>query len=114
MSRLTRKEFDKRYAAYSRSMLVPSIVLLLGGLAVAIWLDKSEFSRQSIAASMIVIGVGLCAVWYLDSFTPKKFGLGCPACGKSIVRFLRFQKHIDKGRCPRCKEKIIDAGENGL
>ena len=113
MNDLTRKEFDRRYAAFSRTTLWPSVLFIVVSMTAAVWWDKSEPGDQSYIFLGGFVVAGLLAIGYLETNVAKKFGLGCPHCGKSMTRFRRFQKFIDQGLCPRCKKSVFlaDSGE---
>jgi len=102
----TRAEFDKKEKEYLRSVTPIGAVVFVAVLGAVYWWEYAESSDQSLAVMGAIALVAGVSFWHQFLYMPRKFGLACPSCDKSIVRARRSSRYTDKGQCPWCKERV--------
>jgi hypothetical protein len=101
-----RAEFEEREKEYLRSVTPIGAVMFVAVLAAAYWWEFAESSEQSLTVMGAIVVVAGVSFWHQFIYMPRRFGLECPSCDRSIVRARRSSHYTDKGLCPWCKERV--------
>ncbi len=65
---------------------IPTQVAMIVIVLIAVtWWEGSAASTQSLSVLAFVALIAAVCFWYFYSCTPRKFGLTCSACNKSLV-----------------------------
>ena len=106
MSLPTRAEYEAREKAYLRAVTPIGAVSFVAVLVAVSWWEFAESSQQSMYVLTVIGLVAGAMFWHQFSYMPRKFGLACPDCNRSVVRARRSSQFTDKGQCPWCRERI--------
>ena len=107
MRKLTRQAFNDRMRQYRRASALPIGFFSVVCLAGVVLLQFGDTERAYVPGAIALGAFALFAVWYGYTYLPKRHGLGCPACGKSMLRYRGYEKLIKRGRCPRCGATVF-------
>jgi len=106
MNKPTKAEFENRYREYMKFSTPTQVIMFVIVLIAIAWWQFSAVSTQSLAVLALIGLISAACFWYFYSFTPKRFGLACPGCDKSLIRHRHADRHLDEGLCPWCGERV--------
>jgi hypothetical protein len=117
---MTRKEFSSRRDALRRNgawyyfgFLALIFALLFSTDFLSDYIKHHyQIERPEIAVLtliLVIIFVIGIPMDYLSKFLARKYGLVCPACGKSLTDKVIPGKVLVTGKCRHCKNTVFDA-----
>lgn len=106
MTKPGKSEFEERHRRYSKAV-TPSVSVAFVLVFIAIfWWQFSATAAQSFDILTVITGIAVACFWYFYLYLPKKYGLNCSHCGKSIIRHRRADQYIESNECPWCHERV--------
>src|SRR5574341_375225 len=106
---MTRQDVIEKSTAYNRAVTRygwPCIVVSLSAM-VAWMLNHSERTDLNLLL-LVLIGAPIVAFLIPISRVQKRLHLECPHCQLLLFKHKIMQIVLTTGKCPKCKERIID------